>query len=174
MAVTKTNFFLGVITVLLGVVVAIFVPLKVDEEGIVFIKKHEAFASCPYLDQGLVPTIGYGMTKYPQGDRVSLEDDCITIYEADYYLRHLLREYEYSVHSSVESSLTQSQYNALTSFCYNIGVKAFQRSGMLKRVNENPNDPFIIKEFYKWVYVKGRISKGLVKRREAEIDLYFK
>lgn len=170
----KDRFIFGVITIVLAAVATFFIPLKVDEDGINFIKKHEAFVSCPYLDQGLVPTIGYGMTKYPQGDRVSLEDDCITIYEADYYLRHLLREYEYTVHSSVDTGLTQSQFNALTSFCYNIGVKAFQRSGMLKRVNENPNDPYIVKEFYKWVYVKGRISKGLVKRREAEIELYFK
>lgn len=164
----------GVITIVLTAIATFFIPLKVDEAGVVFIKKHEAFVPCPYLDQGLVPTIGYGMTKYPMGDRVGMEDDCITIYEADYYLRHLLREYEYAVHSSVEQSITQNQYNALTSFCYNIGTKAFQRSGMLKRVNENPNDPYIVKEFYKWVYVKGKISKGLVKRREAEIELYFK
>jgi lysozyme len=161
------------LTVVIGVVLTFFLPLKVNEQGIEFIRKHEAFASCPYRDQGGKPTIGYGLTYYFDGSPVTMRDKCLTKAEADFHLRRVLREYEWVVHDVVDKSLTQSQYNALVSFSYNVGTAAFERSGLLRRVNNDPTDPLIISEFMKWVYVKGRISKGLRYRRQAEIELYF-
>ena len=169
----KQSFLLAVITLVIGLISVLFLPLKLDESGVDFIKKHEAFASCPYRDQGGKWTIGYGMTHYYDGSAVSGSDDCLGKSEADFHLRRILREYEWTVHDNVEVSLTQAQYNALVSFTYNVGVNAFERSGLLRRVNNDPTDPLIVKEFYKWVYVKGRVSRGLRYRREKEIELYF-
>ena len=41
-------------------------------------------------------------------------------------------------------------------------------------VNKNPNDATIRAEFMKWTKAGGRTLKGLVTRRTAEADLYFK
>jgi lysozyme len=44
----------------------------------------------------------------------------------------------------------------------------------LKKVNANPEDETITAEFMKWVKAGGKTLKGLVRRREAEANLYFK
>ena len=66
------------------------------------------------------------------------------------------------------------QFDALTSFTYNEGSGAFGGSTLLKKLKVNPNDPTIRDEFMRWVYGGGEILPGLVTRREAEADLYFK
>ena len=66
------------------------------------------------------------------------------------------------------------QFDALTSFTYNVGSGAFGGSTLLKKLKVNPNDPTIRDEFMRWVYGGGEILPGLVTRREAEADLYFK
>jgi GH24 family phage-related lysozyme (muramidase) len=40
-------------------------------------------------------------------------------------------------------------------------------------VNANPNDPDIERQFKRWIYCKGEILPGLVKRREREANIYF-
>ena len=45
---------------------------------------------------------------------------------------------------------------------------------MLKKVNEKVNDETIRAEFMKWTKGGGKVLKGLVTRRTAEADLYFK
>lgn len=169
----KRPVIFGIVTVVCAAVMTLFIPLKLNPEGVEFIKKHEAFSAKAYYDQGGVVTIGYGSTKYLDGRPVKITDS-ISQPEAYYLLIHSLDDYEWSVHSNVDKSLTQSQYNALVSFTYNCGVSAFERSNLLKKVNSDPTDPRIIREFYRWIYVKGKVSKGLIKRREAEIELYFK
>ena len=57
---------------------------------------------------------------------------------------------------------------------YNIGIGNFDLSTLKKKVIANPNDPAIRDEFMKWVSSKGKQLPGLVKRREAEANLYFK
>jgi lysozyme len=44
----------------------------------------------------------------------------------------------------------------------------------LRKVNANPNDPTIADSFRLWNKGGGVVLKGLVRRREAEIELYFK
>jgi lysozyme len=70
-------------------------------------------------------------------------------------------------------TITQNQFNALVSFAYNLGAQSLKGSTLLKKVNANPNDPTIAVEFLKWVNAGGRKVAGLVRRREAEANLYF-
>lgn len=170
----KRPVVFGIVTVVCAAVMTLFIPLKLNPEGVEFIKKHEAFSSRPYYDQGGRATIGYGSTRWIDGTPVKITDKPISESHAYYVLIHTLGDYEWSVHSNVDKSLTQSQYNALVSFAYNCGTEAFEGSTLLKMVNKDPTDPQIIRQFYRWIYVKGKVSKGLIKRREAEIELYFK
>ncbi len=168
----RTTAIFGAVTAVVGIVATFFLPLKLDEEGREFIKKHEAFSATAYRDQGGVWTIGYGFTYYPDGSPVT-QGDSMTRSEANYYFDRLVREYEYAVHDAVEVSLSQSQYNALVSFCYNVGIEAFNNSSVLRHVNTDPLSDKVKNSFFRCVYVKVRISKGLVYRRRKEVELYF-
>ena len=70
--------------------------------------------------------------------------------------------------------INQNQYDALVSFAYNLGVGALLKSTLFKKLKVNPNDPSIRTEFMRWVNAGGKRLTGLVRRREAEANLYFK
>lgn len=69
--------------------------------------------------------------------------------------------------------LNDNQFSALVSFSYNLGVGAFERSTLRKKLLVNPKDTSIKAEFAKWNKASGVVLKGLVRRRQAEADLYF-
>lgn len=146
---------------------------KTGQLGLDLIKNFEGFRSKPYLCPASIPTIGYGATYYPNGKRVTLQDEPITEEWAEVMLVKMLEQYEKDVDSTTVDTLTQNQFDALVSFAYNCGVQNLRKSTLLKLVNANPNDPAIQNEFLKWTRAKGKIISGLVKRRNAEAQLYF-
>jgi lysozyme len=86
----------------------------------------------------------------------------------------MLVSFEKYVDSYCVDTITQNQFDALVSFAYNLGPSNLKVSTLLKKVNANPNDELIKLEFMKWVKAGGKTLKGLVRRREAEANLYFK
>ena len=142
--------------------------------GIEMIKRFEGFRSAPYKCPAGIPTIGYGATFYPKGKKVTMTDKSITEEEATDLLKSMLVSFERYVDSYCIDTITQNQFDALVSFCYNLGPANLKASTLLKKVNANPNDESIRAEFMKWVKAGGRTLKGLVTRRTAEADLYFK
>ena len=141
-------------------------------KGIELIKKYEGFESEPYLCPAAVPTIGYGATYYPDGKRVTMDDEPITEHYADFMLRKMLGSYEEGVNRYVQTDINQNQFDALVSFTYNLGLGAFKSSTLLKKINVDPNDETIPDEFRRWVKAGGVTLNGLVKRREEEAQLY--
>lgn len=146
----------------------------VGEEGVKLIKSFEGFKSKPYKCPAGVPTIGYGATFYPNGKKVTMSDRAITEQEATDLLRHVLESFEKYVDSYCIDTINQNQFDALVSFAYNLGPANLKSSTLLKKVNANPKDETIRDEFMKWVKAGGKTLKGLVRRREAEANLYFK
>ena len=149
---------------------------KISENGINLIKRFEGFSSKPYPDpatKGVPYTIGYGATFYPNGKKVTMADKPITEEEAVKLLAYMLEKFEQYVDSYCVDSLTQNQFDALVSFCYNVGPANLKSSTLLKKVNKNPNDPTIKDEFSKWVKASNKTLKGLINRRKAEAELYF-
>jgi len=147
--------------------------MKVSKKGLDLIKKHEGFRNHPYLCPAGVPTIGYGNTYYADGRKVRMTDRPITSSEATELLCDILDIFEKGVTRVVTKPITQNQFDALISFTYNLGLGALKSSTLLKKVNKDPNDPYIDFEFQKWVLVNGMESKGLRKRRNQESWLYF-
>ena len=147
--------------------------MKTGEKGIELIKKYEGFRSKAYLCPAGVPTIGYGATYYPGGRRVTMNDKPISETDAEFLLKNMLGNYEAGVNRYVRVYLNQNQYDALVSFAYNLGNGALQKSTLLKRINADPNDKDIKRQFRKWVRAGGRVLKGLQRRREEELNLYF-
>ena len=147
---------------------------KTSKNGIAFIKKYEGFKSKPYLCPANVPTIGYGATYYPNGQKVKLTDPAIDEKHASLLLEAMLNPYEKAVDTYSRDDINQNQFNALVSFAYNLGTTALRNSTLLKKVNLNPNDKTIANEFVKWVNAGGRRVQGLVNRRNAEVVMYYK
>lgn len=136
------------------------------------IKKHEGLRLNAYLCPAGVWTIGYGNTMYEDGTRVK-KGDKITKERAEQLFTHIVGTFAMQVLELIKVPLSDNQQSALVSFAYNVGVPAFRKSTLLKRVNENPNNPLIESEFNKWVKGGGVILPGLVKRRKEESKLYF-
>ena len=146
---------------------------KTSDKGIDLIKSFEGFSSKPYLCPAKIPTIGYGATFYPDGKKVTMKDAAITEDKGIELLKSMLVKFEQYVDSYCIDTVSQSQFDALVSFCYNLGPANLKSSTLLKKVNANPNDESIEAEFMKWTKAGGKTLKGLVRRREAEAKLYF-
>ena len=137
------------------------------------IKSFEGFVGKPYKCPAGIPTIGYGATFYPDGKKVTMTDAVLTEEKATELLSHMLISFEKYVDSYCVDTITQNQFDALVSFAYNLGPANLKASTLLKKVNANPADESIRLEFMKWVKAGGKTLKGLVRRREAEANLYF-
>lgn len=146
--------------------------MKLNNEGYKLICDFEGLSLKPYLCSAKVPTIGYGNTYYPNGKRVTLLDDSITKEYAFEIYKDVADRFAKKVDSMVKVHISQNQFNSLVSFNYNTG--ALSTSTLLKKVNANPNDKTIEKEFLKWVKAGGKVVKGLIIRREKEAEIYFK
>lgn len=117
-------------------------------------------------------TIGYGATFYMDGSPVK-EGDKITQEDADVMLQKMVDGFRTQVVRVVPGTLPAGAVDALTSFAFNVGVGALQRSTLLKRIKENPmNLKNIEGEFNKWVKASGKTLPGLVRRRAEEYRMY--
>jgi len=146
---------------------------KTGPKGIELIKSFEGFRGAPYKCPAGIPTIGYGATFYPDGKKVTMTDAHITEEKATELLSSMLISFEKYVDSYCIDTITQNQFDALVSFAYNLGPANLKSSTLLKKVNINPEDETIRVEFMKWTKAGGKTLKGLVRRREAEANLYF-
>jgi lysozyme len=146
---------------------------KIGTKGLDLIKSFEGLKLKPYLCPANVPTVGYGSTFYENDKKVKLTDPSITEQRASELLLDSLRGFERYVDSYCRDDINQNQFDALVSFCYNLGPANLKSSTLLKKANVNPNDSTIAQEFLKWNKAGGKALKGLTKRRQAESDLYF-
>ena len=136
------------------------------------VKKFEGVKLQAYKDVAGIWTIGYGLIRYPNGEKVK-QGDKITQDQANEYFKQTLQKFAQGVEDSVKVKINNNQFAALVSLAYNIGINAFKDSTLLKIVNKNPNDPQIKNEFMKWVNAGGKPVQGLVNRRSIESNLYF-
>lgn len=66
---------------------------------------------------------------------------------------------------------TQAQFDAMTSFAYNVGVGALEDSTLL-RLHKAGDFAGAQKQFARWDKAGGKVLAGLTKRRAAEAALY--
>jgi lysozyme len=147
--------------------------MKLTDNGIRLIQEFEGLRLTSYLCSAGVPTIGYGATYYADGSKVKL-GQTITRDQADQLLKDHLKEFEGSVLGLLNTTkVNQNQFDALVSFCFNLGAGNLAKSQLLRFVKANPKDPKIATEFAKWNRAGGEVSRGLVRRRKKEAELYF-
>ena len=135
----------------------------------------KAFEGCKltaYKCPAGVWTIGYGFTTYMDGSVVK-KGDRITQADADIMLQKKIEEFRSQVARIVPGTLPAGAVDALTSFAYNCGTAALQKSTLLKRIKENPmNLKAIEAEFARWNKGCGKVLPGLVRRRAMEYKMY--
>ena len=139
----------------------------INAEGLKLIKEFEGLRLESYICPAGVWTIGYGST----GEHV-YPGQHITEPEAEELLRKDLWRFEDAVSSKVKVGLTDNEYAALVSWTFNCGCGALQESTLLRRLNAGEPKPRVIsEELPKWCRGGGQVLPGLVRRRQAEIDL---
>jgi lysozyme len=125
----------------------------------------------PYLCPALVPTIGYGATRYEDGRKVTLADPAITPARAEELLRWELNKVCIpAVKRSCPALQEPRKLAALLDFTFNLGSGNLHSSTLRKKINAEDWDAAQL-ELAKWVRGGGRILPGLVKRRTAEAAL---
>jgi lysozyme len=133
--------------------------------GLDLIKRYEDFRPKPYDDGTGTITIGYGHT------RTKIMPASITEEGATELLVEDLDYFEGIVQREVRVPVNRNQYAALVSLVFNIGEGAFRNSTLLKKLN-NGNYQAAANEFEKWTKAGQQELKGLVRRREAEKQLF--
>lgn len=133
------------------------------------IKKYEGFRPQSYQDSVGVWTIGYGTTRI-NGQLVKA-DMTITEDQALQLVQQEVNKLWSQIESITKVSLNDNQMNALVDFAYNLGFSALKTSTLMQLVNESKFDE-AANQFPRWVYAGGKILPGLVKRREAERQLF--
>ncbi len=145
-------------------------PYTTSEAGIDLIKQFEGLRLRAYPDpgSGRAPwTIGYGTTKGVRPNMV------ISKAQAEVMLQRDLREIERVVDDLVKVEITQSMFDALVSFTYNVGLGSLRRSTLLRKLNEG-NIQAAADQLLRWNRARGRVLPGLTRRRVAERELFLR
>ena len=127
------------------------------DDGLALIKRFEGFAPKIYLCPAAWPTIGYGhVVRDDEQDRFT---DGIDEAEAAELLRRDVESAERAVLRLIRVPLEDGRFDALTSFAFNLGAGALQRSTLRRKVNREEHDA-VPAEFGRWVWAGGASSKG--------------
>lgn len=117
-------------------------------------------------------TIGFGCTEGVYEGLIWTRE------QADAAFSKELAKFESAVTRLVTVDLNQNQYDALVSFCYNVGLGAgkipgFSNSTLLKKLNKGDYKG-AADQFQYWNHVNGRPVSGLTQRRTSEANLFLK
>ena len=139
--------------------------LHINEAGLELIKHWEGWRESPYLCSAARATIGYGSTWDCDGNAN------ITKKQGEYLLLREVRHSEAAIRKLVKTELTENMFSSLCSFIYNVGSGNFQKSTLRMKLNRGQHES-AADEFSKWVKAGGRRSRGLVRRRKQERELF--
>ena len=135
-------------------------------------KEYEGLSLEPYYDPIYLPTIGFGhllsrtakedLSKFPP---LESEQEAFEILMADMTYAMM------SVRRLIKVELSSEQEAALCDFAFNCGSGNLQVSTLRRVINRGEFDE-APKQFRRWVYARGIKLKGLIRRREAEVELW--
>jgi lysozyme len=142
--------------------------MRVSDEGIKLIKHFEGIHKKPYICPAGYWTIGVGHL-ISRGAKLPFEwDRVLSPGEIDDLLRKDLRRFELGVLRLLGTvQPNQSEFDALVSFSFNLGLGCFQRSTVRSafiRGDKKRSGEVLLK----YRRAGGRILSGLVRRRQAE------
>lgn len=153
-------------------------PRPVIDDGIQLTAQFEGWRSKLYNDPVGYCTVGYGhLVKKAKCDGTGAETPFLkglTKQEGVKLLSDdMLNIAVVPVMLMVKVELTDGQFAALCDFAYNAGPGRLRKSDMLKLINEGEFDG-VAAQFRRYVKAGGKTLKGLVNRREKEIELFYR
>lgn len=138
------------------------------------IREFEALRLIAYRCSAGHWTIGWGHTSAAGPPRVR-EGMRITRAEADAIFERDVADVAATLRPLIDTALTEHQFGALVSFAFNAGVGAFATSDLLEAINGRRLED-VPAELQRWnketVNGRKRVSRGLVRRRAAEVALW--
>ena len=142
---------------------------NISENGLGFIRESEGFIGTIYRDAGGRATIGYGhLLTTNEAERFS---NGITREQGGELLRQDVGIAVGAINRLVNVRLNQNQFDALSSFVFNVGTGNFSRSTLLRELNRGNYDA-VPAQLLRWVNVNGVQNRGLRMRRMREINLF--
>lgn len=166
---------------------------ELSNKGFEILEHYEGLKLKPYLCPAKKPTISLGVTIYPNGKHVTLQDKPLKDKnEAIVLAKTTLKQYENAVIKATKGLvLNQDQFDACVLFTYNAGVGAFNSSSVLKKMKVNIKDKTIYGSFLAWDKIDSSHNKidddgdglideegekdsvlGLLRRRNTEATLF--
>lgn len=136
----------------------------------------------PYRDSGGVWTIGYGHVILPQEKstlKYLLEKDASALLHRDLAPSEIYLD---AVMGNFKSPLTQIQFDGLQSFIFNVGLRRFETSTLLKLLRKGEFDA-AAEQFDRWIYDQAKMPdgsiktvkvRGLINRRRMDRDIFQK
>jgi lysozyme len=146
--------------------------VNVSKAGIALIKHHEGVRSRPYRCAANLWTCGVG---HLIGDGKHLPDSWNRTFsqeEIDGLLKSDLRRFELGVHKMLPNvPLRQHEFDAIISFCFNLGLGCFQRS-TIRQALLRGDKKAAMESLVKYCRAGGKILRGLQIRRLDERALF--
>lgn len=110
--------------------------MKTSNKGLQFIAYKEGLCQSKYKDSVGVWTIAIGATRseipdlasWPKTKKLSIEE-CIDLFKKS------IKKYEKAVNKYLTRKIEQHQFDALVSWCYNVGVGWLKRATVMRRIN---------------------------------------
>ena len=156
--------------------------MNVSDRAISVIKHHEGVRFKPYRCPALLHTIGVGHVLYPDQAKIPLDQRMayqlkdqdnrqFTPQEVDGILKFDLDRFERGVEKLCPIPLSQGNFDALTSFSFNVGLGTLQRSTLRQKLLRGDKEG-AAEELLKYCMAGGKILKGLQNRRIDERAMF--
>jgi lysozyme len=146
--------------------------VKVSDKLIKLLRHHEGVKNKPYQCPAKLWTVGIG---HLIGDGKTLPPEwnkTFTNEEIDAILKRDLNRFELGVHKMLPNvRLRQHEFDALVSFCFNLGLGCFQRSTIRQALLRGDKEA-AMESLVKYCRAGGKILKGLQNRRLDERKLF--
>jgi lysozyme len=148
----------------------------VSNYGTNFIKHFEGFSATIYHDSVGVPTVGYGHTENVRAGAIWVHGQRtpgrLTEAEATTLLHNDLNAHYAPYVNALSLPLNQHQFDALTSFVYNVGLGGITTHTHVGQYLRDENWRAAANALLEWDRAGGNVLQGLLIRREAERHLF--
>jgi len=137
-----------------------------SETGLALTRQFEGLKLSGYQDQGGVWTIGFGHTgPNVHGELTITEEQAEQLLDSDVAASVMC------VNRAATTEINQNQFDALVDFVFNLGAASLLTSTLLRDVNAGRFQD-AAQQFLLWDHCKGVVVPGLLKRRQAEMEMF--
>jgi lysozyme len=139
--------------------------LVLSATGTAILMQDEGTVNTVYLDPVKIATVCTGHVTREHVGTQKTDAECAELLVADTGIAQA------AVRKGVAVPISQTQYDRLVSFTFNVGVANFKSSTLLRKLNAGECRA-AAEEFLRWTKARGQTLKGLVLRRQRDRDAF--